>query len=142
MARWSPSSALRLYRTSAQRRQLHGTRNPPGNLGDPADVNSEMAIAREEQFGPIVCLMRFDTEDQALAMVNDTPARAQRRGCIPVTSSVASPFALVQKIDSGGDSPSRRGRPRRRPDTSHYLVVEVDWVGCCHPDRLCLTTAC
>jgi acyl-CoA reductase-like NAD-dependent aldehyde dehydrogenase len=83
MARWSPSSALRLYRTSAQRRQLHGTRNPPGNLGDPADVNSEMAIAREEQFGPIVCLMRFDTEDQALAMVKTHPLGLSDAGAYP-----------------------------------------------------------
>lgn len=36
------------------------------------DVRSDMAIAREEIFGPVLTLMPFDTLDQAIAMANDT----------------------------------------------------------------------
>lgn len=38
-----------------------------------ADVTTGMRIAQAELFGPVVCLMRFDTEDEAVAMANDTP---------------------------------------------------------------------
>jgi succinate-semialdehyde dehydrogenase / glutarate-semialdehyde dehydrogenase len=31
-----------------------------------------MKIAREEVFGPVAPLLRFDTEEQAIAMANDT----------------------------------------------------------------------
>ena len=37
-----------------------------------ADVTPEMLIAREETFGPIAPLFRFDTDDDAIAMANDT----------------------------------------------------------------------
>jgi succinate-semialdehyde dehydrogenase/glutarate-semialdehyde dehydrogenase len=36
------------------------------------DVNTEMAIAREEIFGPVAALMRFNSEDEAIRMANDT----------------------------------------------------------------------
>jgi succinate-semialdehyde dehydrogenase/glutarate-semialdehyde dehydrogenase len=36
-------------------------------------VEQEMAIAREEIFGPVASLVRFDTEEQAVRMANDTP---------------------------------------------------------------------
>jgi len=36
------------------------------------DVRNDMQIAREEVFGPVLCLLRFDTEDQAVAIANDT----------------------------------------------------------------------
>ena len=37
-----------------------------------ADVTSDMKIAHEETFGPVAPLFRFDTEEQAIAMANDT----------------------------------------------------------------------
>jgi succinate-semialdehyde dehydrogenase/glutarate-semialdehyde dehydrogenase len=37
-----------------------------------ADVSSGMLIAREETFGPLAPLFRFDTEDDVVAMANDT----------------------------------------------------------------------
>ncbi|MDH6153422.1 MULTISPECIES: NAD-dependent succinate-semialdehyde dehydrogenase [Paraburkholderia] len=37
-----------------------------------ADVTREMLIARDETFGPVAPLFRFHTDDQALAMANDT----------------------------------------------------------------------
>ncbi|ARS52385.1 NAD-dependent succinate-semialdehyde dehydrogenase [Kushneria konosiri] len=38
-----------------------------------ADVTPEMAVAREETFGPLAAVFRFDQDDQAIAMANDTP---------------------------------------------------------------------
>ena len=38
-----------------------------------ADVNNDMAIAREEIFGPVLSIIPFDTEDEAVAIANDTP---------------------------------------------------------------------
>jgi aldehyde dehydrogenase (NAD+) len=37
-----------------------------------ADVNSKMTIAQEEIFGPVLSVLPYDTEDQAVQMANDT----------------------------------------------------------------------
>jgi len=37
-----------------------------------ADVNNDMQIAREEVFGPVLCMIPFDTEEEAIAIANDT----------------------------------------------------------------------
>ena len=36
------------------------------------DVNNQMTIAREEIFGPVLVLIPFDTEDEAIDVANDT----------------------------------------------------------------------
>lgn len=38
-----------------------------------ADVRNDMAIAQEEIFGPVLCIIPFDTEEEAIAIANDTP---------------------------------------------------------------------
>ena len=55
-----------------------------------ADVQNDMRIAREEVFGPVLAIMPFDTEEEAIVIANDTsyglaayvqtgdPARAER----------------------------------------------------------------
>ncbi|RQV69646.1 NAD-dependent succinate-semialdehyde dehydrogenase [Burkholderia cenocepacia] len=46
-----------------------------GNFFEPtvlADVTSEMLVASEETFGPVAPLFRFDTDEDAIAMANDT----------------------------------------------------------------------
>ncbi|MGH1369737.1 MAG: aldehyde dehydrogenase family protein [Maritimibacter sp.] len=37
-----------------------------------ADVTPDMTIWREEIFGPVLCMTPFETEDEALALANDT----------------------------------------------------------------------
>jgi len=37
-----------------------------------ADVSNDMAIAQQEIFGPVLSIIPFDTEEQALEMANDT----------------------------------------------------------------------
>lgn len=37
-----------------------------------ADVNNEMTIAREEVFGPVLAMIPFDSEEEAVAIANDT----------------------------------------------------------------------
>ncbi len=37
-----------------------------------ADVNNQMTIAREEIFGPVLAVMPFDSEDDAVALANDS----------------------------------------------------------------------
>lgn len=38
-----------------------------------ADVTNEMTIAREEIFGPVLCIIPFDTEEEAIRIANDSP---------------------------------------------------------------------
>ncbi|MFH8735175.1 aldehyde dehydrogenase [Streptomyces sp. NPDC017964] len=37
------------------------------------DVTNDMRIAREEIYGPVVCLIRYDDEDEAVRIANDSP---------------------------------------------------------------------
>jgi acyl-CoA reductase-like NAD-dependent aldehyde dehydrogenase len=37
------------------------------------NVSPQMRIAQEEIFGPVVCVIPFETEDEAIAIANDTP---------------------------------------------------------------------
>jgi betaine-aldehyde dehydrogenase len=38
-----------------------------------ADVDNAWRVAQEEIFGPVVCLIPFDTEEQAVRLANDSP---------------------------------------------------------------------
>jgi aldehyde dehydrogenase (NAD+) len=38
-----------------------------------ADVTNDMTIAREEIFGPVLSILKFDGEDEAVRIANDTP---------------------------------------------------------------------
>jgi aldehyde dehydrogenase (NAD+) len=38
-----------------------------------ADVTNDMTIAREEIFGPVLSIIPFDTEDEAISIANDSP---------------------------------------------------------------------
>lgn len=52
-----------------KRHALGGTFFEPTVL---TGVTTEMAVAREETFGPVAPLFRFDSEDEAIRMANDT----------------------------------------------------------------------
>jgi succinate-semialdehyde dehydrogenase/glutarate-semialdehyde dehydrogenase len=54
---------------------LIGGKSLGGNFFEPTlirDVTADMAVAREETFGPVAPLFRFKTEEEAIAMANDT----------------------------------------------------------------------
>ncbi len=53
-----------------RRHALGGTFYEPTLL---TDVTPEMGVAREEIFGPVAPLIRFDSEEEAIALANDTP---------------------------------------------------------------------
>ncbi len=55
--------------TGGVRHDLGGTFFEPTVL---TNVTTEMKVTREETFGPVAPLYRFETEEQALAMANDT----------------------------------------------------------------------
>ena len=38
-----------------------------------ADVDNSWRVAREEIFGPVACILPFDTEDEVIRLANDTP---------------------------------------------------------------------
>ena len=55
--------------TGGKRHSLGGTFYEPTVI---VDVTSDMLIAKEETFGPVAPLFRFTTEQEAIAMANDT----------------------------------------------------------------------
>ena len=50
--------------------RVRGTFHEPTVL---ANVNHTMAVMREETFGPVLPLMTFETEDEAVRLANDSP---------------------------------------------------------------------
>jgi aldehyde dehydrogenase (NAD+) len=38
-----------------------------------SNVRNDMTIAREEIFGPVLCILPYQTEDEAISIANDTP---------------------------------------------------------------------
>ncbi|MBO6774084.1 MAG: aldehyde dehydrogenase family protein [Marinibacterium sp.] len=87
-----------------------------------ADVNNDMTIAREEIFGPVLSILPFDTEEEAVAIANDTPygltnyvqstdgdrcnrmARQLRSGMVEMNGaarSAGSPFGGMKQSGNG-----------------------------------------
>ncbi|MFS0591338.1 aldehyde dehydrogenase family protein [Cytobacillus horneckiae] len=49
--------------------------NISGRMVEPtilADVTTEMSVSQEELFGPVVCVMPFETEEEAISIANNT----------------------------------------------------------------------
>lgn len=113
-----------------------GARLVAGGLGRPAglnrgyfvrptvfaDVSNDMAIAQQEIFGPVLSIIPFDTEEEALAMANDTvygltnyvqtqdhakanrAARALRSGMVEINGTsrgAGAPFGGYKQSGSG-----------------------------------------
>ena len=87
-----------------------------------ADVNNQMQIAREEIFGPVLSIIPFDTEEEAIQIANDTPygltnylqtsdkarlqrvARKLRSGMVEINGnsrSAGSPFGGYKQSGNG-----------------------------------------
>ncbi len=103
-----------------------------------ADVTNEMTIAREEIFGPVLSIIPFETEEEGLAIANDTPygltnyvqtgdparanrlARVLRSGMVEMNGksrSAGSPF--------GGMKQSGHGREGGRWGIEDFLEVKA-----------------
>lgn len=62
------------------------------------DVNPNMRVMQDEMFGPVVCLMPFDSEDDAVAIANNT--RFGLSGAVH-TSNLAKGIELARRIHTG-----------------------------------------
>ncbi|QTN25228.1 aldehyde dehydrogenase [Rhizobacter sp. AJA081-3] len=107
-----------------------------------AGVNNQMKIAREEIFGPVMSVIRFKTEAEAIAMANDSSyglqasvwshninrahrvARALRAGTVHVNQydedDITVPF--------GGYKQSGNGRDKSLHAFDKYTELKTTWV--------------
>jgi aldehyde dehydrogenase (NAD+) len=72
------------------------------------DVNNQMAIAREEVFGPVLTILPFDSEDEAVNVANDTP------------------YGLSGYVSSGNLERARRIASRLRTGMVHINNATLD----------------
>jgi aldehyde dehydrogenase (NAD+) len=77
-----------------------------------ADVRNEMTIAREEIFGPVLCIIPYDNEDDAVRIANDTP------------------YGLSGFVTSGDLEHARRVAKRIRSGNVHINGARPDFAGC------------
>ncbi|MNF47614.1 phenylacetaldehyde dehydrogenase [Pseudomonas linyingensis] len=63
-----------------------------------ADVRQEMSIAREEVFGPVLSVLAFDSEDEAIALANDSPYGL---AASLWTNDLTKAMNLVPRIEAG-----------------------------------------
>jgi acyl-CoA reductase-like NAD-dependent aldehyde dehydrogenase len=62
------------------------------------NVTNDMAIAQDEIFGPVGCIIGFDTDEQAVQIANDS--RYGLAGCIE-TADAATGYQMALKIRTG-----------------------------------------
>ncbi len=63
-----------------------------------ADCRDDMRIAKEEIFGPVMCILRFDDEDEVIRRANDTPF-GLAAGVF--TRDLARAHRVVARLDAG-----------------------------------------
>lgn len=61
------------------------------------DVTNDMQIAREEIFGPVICLITYKNLDEALAIANDSPYGLSGAVCGPMDEAVK----FARKLKTG-----------------------------------------
>jgi aldehyde dehydrogenase (NAD+) len=76
-----------------------------------AAVRNDMTIAREEIFGPVLCLIPYQSEDEAVQIAND------------------SPYGLSGFVTSGNVERARRVAKRIRAGNVHINSARVDFAG-------------
>lgn len=62
------------------------------------DVTPDMSIVREEIFGPVAALVRFDTEDQAVRIANDTPFGL---AAYLYSQNLSRAWRVAERLDAG-----------------------------------------
>jgi len=117
----------------------------PGFFVEPtvfADVTDEMVIAREEIFGPVMCVLDFDTEEEAMARANATEyglaagvftrdiQRAHRvvAGFEAGTCWINSYNDAPVEMPFGGTKMSGVGRENARAAIEHYSELKSVFV--------------
>jgi aldehyde dehydrogenase (NAD+) len=63
-----------------------------------ADVRNDMTIAREEIFGPVLSIIAYDDEEDAIAIANDTPYGLQ---AYVLSTDAARARRVASRIDAG-----------------------------------------
>lgn len=77
-----------------------------------ADVRNDMAIAREEIFGPVLCIIAYENEDDAVRIANDTP------------------YGLAGFVSSAELERARRVAKRIRSGNVHINGARLDFAAC------------
>jgi aldehyde dehydrogenase (NAD+) len=77
-----------------------------------SDVHNDMTIAREEIFGPVLCIIPYEDEDDAVRIANDTP------------------YGLSGYVTSGDPERARRVAKRIRSGNVHINGARLDFSGC------------
>jgi len=76
-----------------------------------SDVRNDMTIAREEIFGPVLCILPYEDEDDAVRIAND------------------SPYGLASFVTSNDIESARRLAKRIRAGNVHINGARVDFGG-------------
>jgi aldehyde dehydrogenase (NAD+) len=63
-----------------------------------AGVNNDMRIAREEIFGPVLCVIPYDDEDEAITIANDSNYGLQ---AYVESADVAHAHRVAEQLNSG-----------------------------------------
>ncbi|HEY2823091.1 MAG TPA: aldehyde dehydrogenase family protein [Candidatus Acidoferrum sp.] len=77
-----------------------------------ADVRNDMTIAREEIFGPVLCIIPYENDDDAVRIANDTP------------------YGLSGFVTSGDLEHARKVAKRIRSGNVHINGARPDFAGC------------
>jgi succinate-semialdehyde dehydrogenase/glutarate-semialdehyde dehydrogenase len=82
-------------------RLVVGGKSMGGNFFEPTllrDVTADMAVAREETFGPVAPLFKFRTEEEAIAMANNTEFGL---ACYFYTRDIGRVWRVGEALDYG-----------------------------------------